>query len=133
MQAQQEDSTQNQKEVPMIITPYQIFCFQNRAMTSRMNPSLKGTSITSILAKAWKALSNEKKQHFEELSMTLRTTNTENVFIKPQVFKPVPEKSEEKKTKLYIPQLRIIPRRTFGIGASEASQAIYDNLPSKRV
>jgi len=102
----------------MIVTPFQIFCHQNREITSRMNPHLKGTAVTSLLAKAWKGLDQSRKKHFEELSYSLRKnipisdgfSYTEPII---QVVQPcyLP----------YLPKIQIIERNGHGKHAAEAS------------
>lgn len=110
------------KQPIMIVTPFQIFCYQNREQTATMNPHLKGTAITSILAKMWRSLDHAQKQHFEEMSLALRQANTENknqnLPTKPIQYKPEPVIPN---INLTLPKINIIPHRLFGRNAAEAS------------
>lgn len=57
---------------PLIVTPFQIFCHQNRHKATELHPQLKGTAITSLLAKMWRSLDYREKQVFEEWSKAIR-------------------------------------------------------------
>ncbi|EAY11456.1 HMG box family protein [Trichomonas vaginalis G3] len=70
--------SQRTNTTPLIVTPFQIFCFQNRSNAMKLNPHLKGTAITSLLAKMWRSLDIVEKQRFEEWSRAIRTQHSDN-------------------------------------------------------
>lgn len=115
--------TEIRKQQGIMMTPFQIFCYQNREKTSQMNPTLKGTTITSILAKVWRSMDASQKQYFEDMSKSLRNPDT---LIQPNVTQitPVQYKPEPviQVTNLAIPKLVILSKRQFGRNAAEASQ-----------
>jgi hypothetical protein len=56
----------------LIITPFQIFCYQNRERLVRANPHLRGIDVTSLLGRMWRALSQSSRDHYVDLSLKLR-------------------------------------------------------------
>jgi hypothetical protein len=56
----------------MIITPFQIFCYQTRDQAAQANPHLKGIAVTALLGRMWRALESQCREHFVDLSLKLR-------------------------------------------------------------
>ena len=105
-----------------IVTAFQIFCMQNRDYYARLNLHLKGTGITSLLAKIWRRMPDQDKQQYEDLSQYIRT-------------RTAPE--AEQKTTNYtftpvIPKISVVPRRSFGTLASEASATVTKHPVSQK-
>ena len=105
-----------------IVTAFQIFCMQNRDYYARLNPHLKGTGITSLLAKIWRRMPDQDKQQYEDWSQYIRT-------------KTAPE-AEQKATNYtftpIIPKLSVVPRRLFGTIASEVSSTVIKEPKPKQ-
>ena len=94
-----------------ILTAFQIYSMQNRDYYTRLNPHLKGTEITSLLAKIWKRMPETEKKQYEELSHYIRSKTIPEPQLKPiqYTFTPV------------IPKLFLVPRSSFGTIAAEVS------------
>ena len=101
------------------VTPFQLFCFTNREKTSKLNPHLKGTLITSILAKAWKNLDQENRKHYEELSYSIR--GFKSIFKEEKSKKNI-HTSPNEFFMTEIPKISLFSRNNFGTFAFEASQ-----------
>ena len=102
-------------EKPLIITPFQIFCHQEKDKAIRMNPHLKGIAITALLGKMWRALDDEQRARYNNLSMQLRGN--------PEP-KMVVEEKDEISVPLIIPKFGVISHKRFGCFAAQASSRI---------
>ena len=60
------------QEKVMIITPFQIFCYQEREQAARTHPHLKGIAVTALLGQMWRSLSDSAKEYYNEMSLKLR-------------------------------------------------------------
>ena len=115
---------EQQRKRMQLIQPFQLFCMQNREIIAQMNPNLKGTGITSLLAKKWRSLDQNSKGYFEQLSLSLRDKI-------PEIMNDYYFKQKTKKEKniliehFYLPHLFLESRRDFGVQAAETSQKIY--------
>lgn len=106
----------------MIITPFQIFCYQEREQAARSHPHLKGIAVTALLGQMWRSLSESAKEYYNEMSLKLRK-NTDT--------KEAPKEDEFESLELSIPKFAVQPRGKFGIRASNVSKAFIEKTSHK--
>ena len=78
--SESSDDNHGSRSNLLIVTPFQIFCMQNRNTATKLHPQLKGTAITSLLGKMWRSLDAKEKLKFEELSKSIRKEQTNDLF-----------------------------------------------------
>lgn len=106
----------------MIITPFQIFCYQEREKAARSNPHLKGIAVTALLGQMWRNLSEPAKEYYNEMSLKLRK-NAET--------KESPKEEEFESLELAIPKFAVQPRGKFGVKASIVSKSFLEKASKK--
>lgn len=106
------------KKKYQVVQPFQLFCLQNRVQTAMMHPNLKGTGVTSILAKKWRSLDQKSRDYFEQLSMSIRQQNISKIY--HEKVKRIDE--QEKQDEFYLPNLFLESRNNFASLAVEISQ-----------
>jgi hypothetical protein len=107
---------------PMIITPFQIFCYQAREPTARLNPHLRGTGITHVLSRMWRSLDPATREHFVELSFQLRSNQEERIAAPSHQPDPIGIT-----TSRAVPMLAIVAHKSFGCFAAEISQNLMSS------
>lgn len=106
------------KKKYQVVQPFQLFCLQNRVQTAMMHPNLKGTGVTSILAKKWRSLDQKSRDYFEQLSMSIRQQNILKIYHE----KVKHGEEHEKYVEFYLPNIFLEPRNNFAQIAVEISQ-----------
>ena len=109
------------KKKVQIVQPFQLFCMQNRVQTAMMNPNLKGTGVTSLLAKKWRALDQNSREYFEQLSLSIRQNSISEISCDSS--KPNQEK-KKLDSQFYLPRLFLESRNNFGAKAVETSKKL---------
>ena len=108
-------------EKVQIVTPFQIFCHQEREKVAQMNPHLKGIAITSLLGRMWRNLSEPAKSYYNTLSFQLRGTCSEQSV--PTAETPIEPVLSR------LPAIAVVPRRRFGVTAANASMGLLASTP----
>jgi hypothetical protein len=103
---------------PLIVTPFQIFCYRTRDSAARSHPHLRGIAVTALLGQMWRAMDEPSKDCYRELSMKLRESKPDANQTDPEI---IPSKPEVADCPFKLPRFGVTPHRRFGILAAQAS------------